>query len=100
MRAWMTNTEVSEALGVSDRHAQRLARAYRIGVELIYVNGRAQYRQRYDRDAVMQLARARVSNRCAVCGSPARPSAYTCGDNACRCKAYKVRARAYSTGQA
>ena len=100
MRAWMTTTEVAQALGVSERQAQRLARPHRMGIERAYISGRAKYRQRYDRQAVMELAGARGSNLCASCGGPARATAYTCGSNACASKAWRARAAAYAAARA
>lgn len=100
MRSWMTTTEVAQALGVSERQAQRLARPHRMGIERAYISGRAKYRQRYDRQAVINLARACVSNRCASCGEPARATAYTCGRNTCATAAYRRRRKAYSEAAA
>jgi hypothetical protein len=99
-RPFLTITECARVLGTSVGHTYRLVGQHRHGRMLQYEGGRAVYRVAYDADAIYELARARDSVRCVVCGSPARPTAYTCGKNTCACIAYKRRRKAYREARA
>jgi hypothetical protein len=61
--------EVAHVLCVSERQAQRIAHEHTLGVAEIYVNGVRRMRQRYDRDAVIAIAKARSSWLCPSCAA-------------------------------
>jgi len=90
-REWMSAREVAEVLGLSQRHARRLARPYLVGMWTDYAAPKPARTAYYRADAVMQLARARAGSTCTVCGATCRPHATTCGTDACACKAYRQR---------
>jgi len=99
-RQFLTITECARVLGTSVGHTYRLVGQHRYGRMHQYEGGRDVYRVVYDAEAIYELARARDTVRCVVCGSPARPTAYTCGKNTCACIAYKRRRKAYREARA
>ena len=92
--------EVMALLGVSLRTAERTCRPYRVGLAESRAGGRVVWLQRYAAEPVLEIARRRSENRCQVCGAPARATAYTCGANACACKAWRKRREAYRQARA
>jgi hypothetical protein len=99
-RQFLTITECARVLGTSVGHTYRLVGQHRYGRMHQYEGGRDVYRVVYDAEAIYELARARDTVRCVVCGSPARPTAYTCGKNTCACIAYKRRRKVYREARA
>lgn len=65
----MLLAEVASVLCVSERQAQRIAYEHKLGVAEVYVDGVRRLRQRYDRDAVMAIAKARSSWLCPSCAA-------------------------------
>jgi hypothetical protein len=61
--------EVARVLCVSERQALRIARDLKLGVAEVYVGSVRRHRQRYDRDGVIALAKARSSWLCPSCAA-------------------------------
>jgi hypothetical protein len=94
-RSLLTTDECARVLDCSTRTVQRIARAHKRDITEWHHDGKRRRHRMYDAHAVYELARARGSNLCAMCGTPARPHAYTCGANACVCAAWRARRAAY-----